>query len=130
MHEFMLHKLRPPRFAVSCNSEKKREKIPPREFTNHNCRIAPVAGDVGLEGAFFEFGTGQSRRKDTHFVRVKVYDEITRRYMSLSQVSVLPGSSPYASKAVTGVRGKYQKRERNLCVFAKNRQYPDQVGAS
>mgnify|MGYP001359841557 FL=1 len=50
--------------------------------------------------------------------------------MSLSQVSVLPGSSPYASKAVTGVRGKYQKRERNLCVFAKNRQYPDQVGAS
>lgn len=80
-----------------------------------------------MEGSFFEFGTGQSRRKDTHFVRVKVYDEITRRYMSLSQVSVLPGSSPYASKAVTGVRGKYQKRERNLCVFAKNRQYPDQV---
>ena len=83
-----------------------------------------------MEGSFFEFGTGQSRREDTPFVRVKVYDEITRRYMSLSQVSVLPGSSPYASKAVTGVRGKYQKRERNLCVFAKNRQYPDQVGAS
>ena len=29
------HKLRPPRFALSCNSRKKREKRPLREFTSH-----------------------------------------------------------------------------------------------
>lgn len=60
---------------------------------------------------------------------VKVY-EIKHRYMSLSQTSLLPRGSPYAPKTVAGTCRKYQKHERNLCVFAKNRQYPDQVGAS
>jgi len=46
--------------------------------------------------------------------------------MSLSQTSLLPRGSPYAPKAVAGACRKYQKRERNLCVFVKNRQYPDQ----